>query len=106
MIKFRNFDIWYAKCVFEDNPHQSKDRPVLIVGGEQGTFVLALMITGTQRCDGNDYVVRDWQEAGLTKASVIRTRKKYSLPEIAFRRRVGRLSDNDILILRIMFGSA
>jgi mRNA-degrading endonuclease toxin of MazEF toxin-antitoxin module len=106
MGKFEKWEIWYADCKFEDDASQSKDRPVLVVGGGSETFVLALKITGAQRSGESEYIVRKWEESGLTKPSVVQTDKKYMLRENEFRRYVGRLHPNDILVLGIMLGIA
>jgi len=97
--KFTQWDIWYALYKYDDSS-EAKDRPVLILRNNP-THVLTLKITSSGLIDKSvDLEIVRWQEAGLKKPSVIKTNKRLPLEEVDFRRRIGRLHEEDILRLR------
>ena len=94
MSKCQHWEIWLAKVRFDDDPLLYKRRPVVIVGGDSSTLV-SLKLT-TQSWHPNSYTVIDWQEAGLTDAAYIRTDKRLQAPDKVFKRKIGRLSKQDV----------
>ena len=67
------YDIWQAKVKFEESD-EAKERPVLIWNNQ--VFLVAYKMTGTDRGDDQDeYRIRYWKEAGLTKPTSVRLRK-------------------------------
>ena len=92
---FFRWDIWIAKVKYEDS-EEVKVRPVLIVNGME-RCVLSLKITShtpRESFDG-EYQVVEWEKAGLIKPSTIRIGKRIILPEEAFIKKIGRLTDID-----------
>ena len=95
---YQQWDIWYAPFAFEEDPNQTKDRPVLIISTQPLTCVV-LKITSAGKRDDDDYEIQKWQEAGLDRKSYIRINKRVRMEIEHFRRKIGRLQDIDILLL-------
>ena len=73
------YEIWQARVKFEESD-EIKERPVLIWNKQ--VFLIAYKMTGTDRGDGQDeYRIRYWKEAGLSKPTSIRLRKVLRLTE-------------------------
>ena len=97
------WEIWWAIVKFEDDPTQSKRRPVLVVS-DKTAFIISLKITHHEpraEFDGEYRVIR-WQESGLTQPSTIRYSKKLKLFESDFVGQIGKLHPTDIQNLRVM----
>ena len=63
------FEIWWVPFAFPDKPGKAKNRPSVIL----------------QWDDGPGYVVlRDWQDAGLSKPSAVRCSQLLRLPSNLF----------------------
>ena len=93
MAKIERFDIWQAAVKFEDED-VSKNRPVLI--WNNAAYVIAYKMTGTNRGDDADeYQVRYWREAGLTKPTSIRIRKQLKLEKADLLYKIGTLDRRD-----------
>lgn len=90
------FDIWQARVRFEDSA-EVKERPVLI--WNQQAFLVAYKLTGTDRGDHRDeYRIRYWREAGLTKPTSIRLRKVLRLEESDLLYKIGELDKRERLL--------
>lgn len=93
----QKWEIWLANVRFEDNPEESKLRPVLIID-KQNMFILSFKMTShepRQKYFG-EYAIRFFKEAGLRKPTVIRLSKKLALLENEFKHKIGRLHPFDI----------
>lgn len=90
------WDLWLANVYFEDDPTQSKQRPVVIVSMNP-TVCISLKITShaKRNCMG-EYEIKEWGFAGLNCPSVIRASKICRLKESDFYRKIGRLHPIDI----------
>lgn len=90
------WDVWIADVYFEDDPTQSKQRPVVIVSLEP-TVCISLKITSHKKrdCKG-EYEIIEWVFAGLNCPSVIRASKICRLKDSDFSRRIGHLHPVDI----------
>lgn len=96
------YEIWQAKVKFEDSD-DIKERPVLIWGGQ--AYLVAYKMTGTNRGDNQDeYRVRYWKEAGLSKPTSIRLRKVLKLGKDDLLYQIGALDKRERLLFefRIM----
>lgn len=91
------WDIWLANVRFEDNPEESKLRPVLVID-KQNMFILSFKMTShTPRQNFyGEYSIKYYKEAGLVKPTVIRLSKKLLLLENEFIHQIGRLHPYDI----------
>ncbi|HIZ90419.1 MAG TPA: type II toxin-antitoxin system PemK/MazF family toxin [Candidatus Mucispirillum faecigallinarum] len=93
----QKWDIWLANVRFEDNPEESKLRPVLVID-KQNMFILSFKMTShTPRQNFyGEYSIKYYKEAGLVKPTVIRLSKKLLLLENEFIHQIGRLHPYDI----------
>ena len=93
----QKWDIWLANVRFEDNPEESKLRPVLVID-KQNMFILSFKMTShTPRQNFyGEYSITSYQAAGLVKPTVIRLSKKLLLLENEFIHQIGRLHPYDI----------
>ena len=92
---YNRWEIWNAIVKYEDNPDESKRRPVVILG-QQELSVIALKITGTER---PEYKIINWSESGLYKQSYIDCSAKLILKANDFHNKLGVLHPDDILKL-------
>lgn len=89
------YEIWRAKVRFEES-NEIKERPVLI--WENHIFMIAYKMTGTDRGDNQDeYRIRYWREAGLSKPTSIRLRKVLRLTENDLVCKIGELDERERL---------
>lgn len=89
------YEIWQAKVRFEET-NKIKERPVLIWNNQ--VFLIAYKMTGTNRGDNQDeYRVRYWKEAGLTKPTSIRLRKVLRLTKDDMLYKIGELDKRERL---------
>ena len=90
------YEIWRAKIRFEDS-EEIKEHPVLIWNNQ--AFLIAYKMTGTDRGDTQDeYRVRQWREAGLSKPTSIRLRKVLRLTEDDLLYKMGELDERERLV--------
>ena len=89
------YDIWQAKVKFEESD-EAKERPVLIWNNQ--VFLVAYKMTGTDRGDDQDeYRIRYWKEAGLTKPTSVRLRKVLRLEKGDLLYKIGDLDKRERL---------
>lgn len=89
------YDIWQAKVKFEESD-EAKKRPVLIWNNQ--VFLVAYKMTGTDRGDDQDeYRIRYWKEAGLTKPTSVRLRKVLRLEKGDLLYKIGELDKRERL---------
>ena len=95
----QKFEIWLAKVQFSEIDGE-KERPVLILDWIRKE-VLCLRMTSKLPQTADDFEIRYWQEAGLHKQTVINTAKRLKLKEDKLITRIGKLHDDDIILLKI-----
>ena len=89
------YDIWQAKVKFEESD-EAKERPVLIWNNQ--VFLVAYKMTGTDRGeDPDEYRIRYWKEAGLTKPTSVRLRKVLRLEKGDLLYKIGELDKRERL---------
>ena len=89
------YDIWQAKVKFEESD-EAKERPFLIWNNQ--VFLVAYKMTGTDRGDDQDeYRIRYWKEAGLTKPTSVRLRKVLRLEKGDLLYKIGELDKRERL---------
>ena len=94
----KRWDVYWADVPYEDDPAQSKRRPV-VIAKDNTLYVLTLRVTskGPRENDQYDVVLTQWQFANLAQPSVVRVRKIAQIgPERVFER-IGRLHPADIM---------
>lgn len=93
------YEIWYAKVKFEES-EDIKDRPVLI--WNDCAFIIAYKMTGTDRGDNRDeYRIRYWKEAGLSKPTSVRLRKILRLSRTDLTEKIGELDERARLLFEL-----
>ena len=89
------YEIWQAKVKFEEYD-EVKELPVLIWNNQ--VFLVAYKMTGTNRGDDRDeYRIKYWQEAGLSKPTSIRLRKVLRLTKDDLLYKIGELDKRERL---------
>jgi len=81
----------------------SKRRPGLVLLPESDGDILFARITSKERAGEWEVVILDRSEAGLLHESVVRMSKMVSLESSLAERRIGRLSDRDLVSVLAAF---
>ena len=97
----QKFEIWLAEVRFSDIEGE-KERPVLILDWVKKE-VFCLRMTSKLPQTADDYEIRHWQEAGLHKQTVINTAKRLRLKEDKLKIKIGKLHNDDIILLKIRY---
>lgn len=93
----KRYEIWQAKVKFEDSD-EVKNRPVLI-WNNQAYVIVAYKMTGTNRGDDYDeYRIKYWAEAGLTKPTSVRISKMLRLQPEDMLYKIGELDKRERLL--------
>ena len=90
--------VWRARFPFEDDPTQSKVRPVLVMAVDdesQQVSVLAMKITSTEPRDKYDFILEDWALIPIAHESTICPAHVSALPLGNFQELLGRVTDRD-----------
>ena len=89
-------EVWFAEFSFQEDDTQTKDRPVIVidVDGEQ-CKVLSMKITSTEPRSEFEIELFDWEKIPLSHKSTADASNVRLLLASSFRRKVGRLSDDD-----------
>ena len=91
----KRWEIYLARVPFED-VEETKVRPVLI--WNDLAYVIAFKMTSADRGDNDEeYQVKYWKEAGLTKPTSIRIKKLLKLSEDDLVQKMGVLDKRDQL---------
>ena len=104
------WEVWHARFNF-DGGKGYKYRPVIVLGTRAGGSLVMMVTSATNKLRlEHDYLLQDWQEAGLVKPSIARVDRIAEIPPgyLGSAGRVGRLSARDEFairdILRAMLG--
>ena len=101
MPTYQPWDIYWASVAFEDDPATIKMRPVVIFR-DGGAFIMSYYATSQSPKPGYDcYPIKLWKEAGLKEQTVIRLDRRLRLIPSDFKEYIGRLSDQDILLIQL-----
>ena len=100
MPKPQNYELWFADFPHEEDSIVADDRPVVLVRILDDDHVFALMITKHGVRDEYDMALEHWKDAGLDCPSTIRTRRGYKLAVEKLRRKIGMLTETDIIRLK------
>lgn len=93
------YEIWSEKVRFEES-NEVKERPVLIWNNQP--FLIVYKMTGIDRGDNlEEYRIRYWKEAGLTKPTSIRLRKVLKLEKSDFVRKIGEPDRRERLVFEL-----
>lgn len=98
------WEVWHARFDFSEGKGY-KYRPVIVVGIQDEGSLVAMVTSATNKLSlEHDYVIRDWEAAGLEKPSIARLDRIAEIPAdyLGTAGRIGRLSDADIKAIRIV----
>lgn len=97
------WEIWNVRYAYDDNPNETKIRPVLVIDAKK-KIVVALKITSHEPRSqfGGEYQISKWKEAGLDKPSVIRCSKRATFEESDFILKRGKLQSGDIIAIQAL----
>ena len=87
-----------AQFPFEDDPSQSKIRPVLVLAIDresESVSVLSMKITSTPPRDPYDFILDDWAMIPIDHQSTIRPAHVSALPIGNFKQLLGQVTDKD-----------
>lgn len=91
-------DVWHVKFASSER-RGYKYRPAIVLDVKEDSLMLAVMVTGAESALAlpHDYLLRDWEQAGLRKPSIARMDKRLLLDasKIGTRGLIGRLSPYD-----------
>ena len=90
------WEIWHARFNFDD--HGYKFRPVLVLACSQDGLLATMITSASNKLSlPLDTPLNDWQEAGLSKPSLVRVDRIALLPPTYLDTvgRIGRLSPRD-----------
>ena len=92
---FKDGEVWLVRYYYDDAPTESKVRPVVIING-QALAIYGYKMTSQAPRNDREYVIKDLDNAGLTKKTIIRTSKYIELHENVMIRKIGDLSAKDL----------
>ena len=96
----KRWEIYWADVRFEDTDGY-KVRPVVILN-ETVAFVVGFGVySASPRPKTNDYVIRDWKQAGLDHQSTIRPDRLVSIDKNRVYEKIGELSKRDSMLLAL-----
>ena len=91
-------EIWLAEIPFTSGV-ASKLRPVLVLW-EDATDVVVAAVTKAAPRSPTDVSLQDWAAAGLVVPSTVRLSRLDCLEQVLLRRRFGRISQGDVLLVK------
>ncbi|MCB9319469.1 MAG: type II toxin-antitoxin system PemK/MazF family toxin [Lewinellaceae bacterium] len=91
------------------NSLKSKPRPVLVLSNasfnlQTGHYIAAMITSSSQNPWAGDTEIKNIEEAGLNKPSLVRL-KLFTMDERIVKRKIGRLSNNDVVNVRSSMNS-
>lgn len=92
------WDVWHARFNY-DGGQGYKYRPVIIVGTKEDGALVMMVTSSTNKLHlEHDYLLLDWEVAGLRKPSIARIDRIAEVPVSYFGAagRIGRLSSRDV----------
>lgn len=91
------WEIWHARFDYQEGKGY-KFRPVIVVGvRDDGSLVMMVTSSTNKLHMEHDYLLQDWQSAGLVKPSIARVDRIAEIPAgyLGTAGRLGRLSERD-----------
>lgn len=101
--KMKNGDVYIAFVRFQEfnDPNKGKSRPVVIFEDPEEERLFACKVSSKVDKPKNrkyGYVIKDWEEAGFKKPSVVACNRKdiHEISETNIKKYIGRLTERDI----------
>lgn len=104
MSEVAKWDIWHVRFAYEEK-HGYKYRPAIVVAvSEDGSQVMMVSDANNKLQLEGDYLIKDWQEAGLDKPSIARVQRVVEIPPsyIGKGGKFGHLSERDARNIEIL----
>lgn len=92
----QKWEVWHAR--FDFDKHGYKYRPVIVVGVRDDGSLAMMVTSATNKLHlEHDYLLRDWEQAGLDKPSIARADRIAEIPAsyLGTAGRIGELSERD-----------
>lgn len=104
MAHFDFGEVYWIEKSFDDDPEQSKLRPVIIVGKENDDLILVATTTQgpedpPKPYDQFKFPILNWRKAGLTEPSWCLCLVLIELPKEALQKYIGKMDERDYEIL-------
>lgn len=98
------WEVWYARFPYEENPAVTKERPVIILDVDT-LECLSVKVTSHDVRDEDEFdtPIKYWREAGLKKPSVARISKIINLSKDKFVNKKGILHEDDRKVIMTRF---
>lgn len=93
------FELYWAEVEFQDI-EESKLRPVMII--DSNAYLVSCLSVTSNTSRPEDYVIKRWREAGLSRPSAIKLHQIIDLDPSMIDRRIGKLDAYDISIIRTL----
>jgi mRNA interferase MazF len=94
-------EIWLAEIPFTSGV-AAKLRPVLVLWQDAADVIVAAVTKATPRSP-TDVPLQDWAAAGLVVASTVRLSRLDCLEQVLLRRRLGRISQRDVMLVKTVW---
>ena len=89
-------DVWFAEFPFSEDATKSKNRPVIVIDVDNETCtVLSMKVTSRKPYSEFEIEIFDWADVPLDHISTADASNVKQIPKSNFRRKIGRLSDDD-----------
>lgn len=99
-MSYEPWDIWWAYVKYRES-NIEKIRPIIILE-DRTALVIGLYVTSASPRPGySDYVIQDWQSAGLMNESTVHLEERLRINPEKVLTRIGRISQRDKIILAL-----
>ena len=89
-------EVWFAEFPFSENSLKSKERPVIVLDvDDENCRVLSMKVTSSAPFGEFEITLYDWAKIPLHHESTANAADVKLIPKSQFRRKIGRLSDDD-----------
>ena len=96
MIEICPQEVWFAEFPFEEDESIVKERPVIVLAVDDDTCkVLSMKVTSREPYSEFEITLFDWAKIPLHHESTAVASDVKNIRKSDFRRKIGRLSDND-----------
>ncbi len=98
------WEVWHARFDFSEG-HGYKFRPVIVLAMRpDGTLVAMVTSAANKLSLEHDYLIQEWEAAGLAKPSIARLDRIAEIPAgyLGNAGRIGRLAEDDIASIKAM----
>lgn len=96
------WEVWHARFDFSEG-HGYKYRPVIVLASRADGSVVTMVTSATNRLSlEHDYLIREWEAAGLDKPSIARLDRIAEIPPgyLGTAGLIGHLAEVDIVAIR------